>query len=451
MKKQANLSCVMIVQQLEPEFWVGWDESIIKEAKNSNIRPLMEELVDLFNKNGCEVSEAYGIIHDKDEISVWDQDQMKNIVELKAKHVHVLIKFSKGDTLNSLAVKAGVAPQYVEKAKSGRYGYDNLLAYLVHAKDQDKYQYSHTEVVTIVGEDYVSIYNRRMETWIRGRATKEAKATNLSVDYLISEILYGKLTKSQILLTNEYYKVYAQHKRKFNDAFDTFGESKSYQTVSDVEAGKLRKSIIYIEAQSGSGKTVLSKNIINVIQTVALKYGESKWDYCLTASNNAFDEFNGQDILLLDDIRGDSLTVSDWLKLLDPYTISPISARYHNKMGSAKVIIITSTKSPSDFFAIAKGNYNEDLGQFFRRIDLLINIEDDDFHVSTPVKSTKRTSPFLYLMNEPSHKFKQSGNFKKNKVLDKIIKTIIKNMKWNKKESATKARKSNKVTDKSKK
>lgn len=450
MKKQANLSCVMLVQQLEPEFWIGWNDVIIEEAHNGNIRPLIEELVKRFEKDGCEVNEAYGILHDKDLISIWNQDEMKNIEELKAKHVHILIKFGKGDTLNSLAVKAGVAPQYLEKAKSGRYGYDNLLSYLVHAKDQGKYQYSPDEVITVSGEDYNSVYDRRMETWVRGRATKEAKATDLSVDYLISEILDGKLTKSQVLLTNEFYKVYALHKRKINDAFDTAGESKSYQTIADLDAGKFKKTVLFIQAESGVGKTVLSKKVISILQNIVLKKMEQRWDYCLTASNNAFDEYNGQDILFLDDIRGDSLSVSDWLKLLDPFTISPISARYHNKMGSAKVIIITRTKTPSEFFSIAKGNFHEDLGQFFRRIDLLINIEDDKFHLSKPEKAPPASTFFPYVMKPPSHYFRFYGTYYKNKALDKVTKVVIRNMQWNKKKPVTQPAKAN-MTDSFKK
>lgn len=446
MKKQANLSCVMLVQQLEPEFWIGWDDVIIEEAHNGNIRPLIEELVKRFEKDGCEVNEAYGILHDKDLISVWNQDEMKNVEELKAKHVHILIKFGKGDTLNSLAVKAGVAPQYLEKAKSGRYGYDNLLSYLVHAKDQDKHQYFPDEVVTVSGEEYTSVYNRRMETWVRGRATKEAKATDLSVDYLVSEILAGKLTKSQVLLTNEFYRVYALHKRKINDAFDTAGESKSYQTIADLDAGNFKKTTLFIMAESGAGKTVLSKKIISILQSVALKKMEQRWDYCLTASNNAFDEYNGQDIIFLDDIRGDSLSVSDWLKLLDPYTISPISARYHNKMGSAKAIIITSTKTPSEFFSIAKGNFHEDLGQFFRRIDLLINIEDDKFHLSKSEKAPPASTQFPYVIKPPSHYFHFDGTYHKNKALDMVTKTVIRNMQLNKKKPVTQPAKAN-VTD----
>ncbi|MFS0957597.1 Rep family protein [Enterococcus casseliflavus] len=437
MKKQANLSCVMLVQQLEPEFWIGWDDVIIEEAHNGNIRPLIEELVKRFEKDGCEVNEAYGILHDKDLISVWNQDEMKNVEELKTKHIHILIKFGKGDTLNSLAVKAGVSLQYLEKAKSGRYGYDNLLAYLIHVKDENKYQYNPSEVVTVSGEDYISVYNRRMETWVRGRATKEAKATDLSVDYLVSEILAGKLTKSQVLLTNEFYRVYALHKRKINDAFDTAGENKSYQTIADLDAGNFKKTILFIMAESGAGKTVLSKKIISILQSVALTKTEQRWDYCLTASNNAFDEYNGQDILFLDDVRGDSLSVSDWLKLLDPFTISPISARYHNRMGSAKVIIITSTKTPSDFFSIAKGNFHEDLGQFFRRVDLLINIDGDNFHLSKPEKASTALTQLPYVMKPPSHYFRIDGTYHKNKALDKVTKTVIQNMQWNKKKPVT--------------
>lgn len=77
--------------------------------------------------------------------------------------------------------------------------------------------------------------------------------------------------------------------------------------------------------------------------------------------------------------------MSDWLKLLDPFMISPISARYHNKMGSAKVIIMTNTLAPLQFFEQAKGNFGEDFGQFVRRFDYLIEI-NDKFHLSVAKK-----------------------------------------------------------------
>lgn len=434
-KKDANLTAIMLVQQLEDEHWKTWqDKTALKQARDeNNIRPLLETVTNKLNKADITVKEAYGIKHDKDEINVWNQELMKNVIEKKAEHIHFLFKFEKGASLNRIALAVGVEPQYLEKLKSGRYGYDNCLAYLVHAKDESKYQYKPDEVVTVKGENYASVYHRCMETWVRGRATKKAKETDLSIDWLIEKILSGEITKSNILLTNDYYAIYGQHKRKVNEALDTAGERKSYRTIAELELGNFKKTVLYINADSGVGKTQYSKKLIKLLQSIANKFGES-WDYCVTASTNAFDEYNGQDILFLDDIKGDSLTVSDWLKLLDPYMISPISARYHNKMGSAKVIIITNTKEPLSFFEQAKGNNGEDLGQFVRRIDYLIQIEDM-FLFSIPVKHTASTSKIEVPWYEPRHysfKFSNIGTFDQNYATNILVKQIIKNMQWNK-------------------
>lgn len=433
MAKSSNLTAIMLVQQLEEKYWLFSDyKTAIQQARDGNCQSLLEAVVKHLEVENIKVDEAYGIIHNKDTVTVWNVQEQKNVDETKEDHIHFLFKFAKGASLEKLALSIGVEPQYLEKLKSGRYGYDNCQAYLVHAKDESKYQYSADEVVTVLGEDYISLYNRKMESWIRGRAKKEAQDTNLSIDWIISEILAGKLSKNQILLTDDYYKVYGQHKRKINEAIDTAGERKSYKTISELEAGQFKKTIIFINAESGVGKTAISKKLIGILQTVALKFNQN-WDFCVTASTNAFDEYNGQDILFLDDIKGDSLTVSDWLKLLDPYMISPISARYHNKMGSTKVIIITNTKEPMHFFEQAKGNIGEDLGQFVRRIDYLLTI-DETFNLSTPKKLNQLASSYNLPWYEPkiySYSFSEPNQYSKNEALDLLVKTVIRNMQWN--------------------
>lgn len=439
-RTQANLTAIMLVQQLDPDFWLGWvDKTPIELSQNGDCRPLLQEVVNRLNKEDIPVAESYGIIHDKDEISVWNQEQMKNVTELKAKHVHFLLKFEKGASIQKIALAIGVEPQYLEKLKSGRYGFENCLAYLVHAKDESKYQYSPDEVVTLLGEDYSSIYNRRMQIWIKGRATKEAKETSLSVDYLLSEVLKGNITKSNILLTDDYYKVYSLHKRKFVEAFDTIAERKGYKAISDIEAGNFKKTVIFIYAKSGQGKTRLAKYLIQLFQAESRKNGEN-WESCLTASTNAFDEYNSQEILFLDDIRGDSLTLSDWLKLLDPYTISPISARYHNKVGSAKVIIITSTRTPLEFFKLSKGSAGEDSGQFIRRIDYLLELTDDGYLLSIPLSKALikiRDNPKSKHVFEslPNFSFGKQRKYKRGEAIYRLIKTVKRNMKWGQKKT----------------
>ena len=434
-KKEANLTAIMLVQQLEDEHWKTWDDiTSVKLARDGDIRPLLETVINKLNKANITVKEAYGIKHDKDEVRVWDQKLMKNSIEKKAIHVHFLFKFERGASLNKIALAIGIEPQYLEKLKSGRYGYDNCLAYLTHAKDETKYQYRPEEVTTILGEDYTSIYNRSIETWLKGRATKKAKETNLSVDWLIERILAGEVTKRNIMLTDEYYSIYGQHKRKVNEALETVGERRSYQTIAELEAGRFKKTVIYITASSGVGKTKLSKDLIELIQASAMKNGLN-WEACMTASTNAFDEYSGQEILFLDDIKGNSFTVSDWLKLLNPYTISPISARYHNKMGSARVIIITSTKLPVELFYFANGNHNEDLGQFVRRIDLLVHIHNDIFHVCPHEKTAEESTIEAFGTNirvHHSYTFQKSPAIQRDEALEEILETVTTNMNWNK-------------------
>lgn len=210
------------------------------------------------------------------------------------------------------------------------------------------------------------------------------------------------------------------------------------QRVSGILCGKYQRFAVVnseLTASSGVGKTKLSKDLIEIIQATAVQNGLN-WETCMTASTNAFDEYSGQEILFLDDIRGDSFTVSDWLKLLDPHTISPISARYHNKMGSARVIIITNTKLPAELFYFSKGNCNEDLGQFIRRIDLLVHIHNDIFHVCPHEKRVEEStieSVGIKIRVRHSYSFQKSSAIQRDEALEKILETVMTNMNWNKK------------------
>lgn len=434
-KKEANLTTIMLVQQLEPEFWETWqDTSPILEAKNGNIKPLLGTIVKRLSDDDIDVIECYGIIHDKDKRTVWNQEEMKNVIENKEPHIHILMKFKKGASLNKLAIAIGVEPQYLEKLKSGRYGYDNALSYLGHYKSDDKFQYSPEEVVTLLGEDYKSVYSRRIDTWLKGKATKIAKETSLSIDWLISEILTGNITKNNILLTDEYYIIYGQYKRRINEALDTANEKKALKTILALDNKEFKKTIIFIEGKSGIGKTVFAKNTIKIIKKLSFFYSKKMWESCITASTNAFDEYFSQEILLLDDIRGNSFSVSDWLKLLDPYSISPISARYHNKQAVAKLIIITSPHSPKNFFENVKDSTYEDFDQFYRRLDLYIKL-DSRYLISNVYKKYIDTKK-QHMENKQKYEYKFSAPKIRNDTQIKklIINKIIRSMKWNKKE-----------------
>ena len=435
--KQANLSTIVLVQQLEKKYWEKSEitEPILEQARNGDCKPLLAVVTSLLDADKIEVSEAYGILHDKDLQIRWDEDTLQNETVNKAKHVLFLFKFEKGATLTRIALAIGIEPQYLEKMKSGRYGYDNSLAYLCHRKD-DKYQYRPEDVVTLRGEDYLSIYSRRIDAWEKGRAIKSTKETNESVDWLVAEILEGKITKGNILLTDDYFTIYGQHKRRINEALDTAVERKSLRTIESLENSDFKKTVIFVSGPSGGGKTKFCKEITKKLQGIVSNQNEN-WESCITASSNAFDEYFGQEILLLDDFRANYLLTGDMLKLLDPYSMTPISARYHNKTCIAKVIFITNTSRPADFFYQIKDSQNEDFGQFFRRIDYWIDIKNTEFTFLKPIHRSMHS--YIKTANNYTPKIEHSYSFIRDEVLDrdaalnKTIEMIATNMKWKQK------------------
>ena len=394
-KKEALLTSVLLTQQFSDGFWDNdWDKELLE---SEDVEKILEEIVRRVSEVTT-VSEAYAIKHDKDTSVVFNNELQETTTELAKSHIHALLKFKKGATLSTLAEKIGLAKQYLEKSKSGRYGYDNLLAYLIHAKDKDKYQYSPDEVFTLIGTQYLEIYHQRKESWLKGKAKKEVKKTYEDIDLLIDNILNEYITKNEILLEQKYRTLYAVHKARINDTFRTVGEIKGTRTKYELDNGEFKKTILFIHGSTGLGKSTFAKDLSKAIIQLAKLNGQN-WQSVVTAATNIFDEVNGEEILFLDDVRGDSLTASDWLKLLDPFNISPISARYQNRMGAAKVIIITSSKYPLDFFYNTKGNDREDLSQYVRRIECLATIRGNDknpkFYVSYPQRMEEPVKTIL--------------------------------------------------------
>ena len=435
-KKEAKLSCIMIAQQLEPKYWHGWDENLINSVKNGELTPLLEEVVNRVSEIAM-VSDAYAIIHDKDVNEIYDLETHTIKTEPENVHVHILLKFSKGATLISLALQLGIESQYIEKAKSGRYAFDNFLAYLIHAKDSEKFQYDPNEVTTLHGKNYLDVVTERYKSWKKGRAKKDISKSNTSLDDIYLQILNQQISKQEILSDPKLQIIYALNKTKINEAFMTLGEIKSNATKLALENGEFKKSIIFITGKSGLGKSRFAKTFVKELISLA-NINNYCWSDVVTAGTNIFDEINGEEILLLDDVRGDSLTASDWLKLLDPYNISPISARYHNRMGSARVIIITSTKHPLEFFFHTKGNEKEDLSQYIRRIDSLVTLYRETPKSSVEYRQSSSESVTNRIVKVPStdvevsliYDFKHNGKMSKEELLEFLLAQVSLNNKW---------------------
>ena len=334
-RKEANLSCFALTQQLDPKYW-AWgavQSQPLDDAKAGNLDALVNQVDGRLRGGGMVAAEIHAILHDADDREVWSESECALVLERKALHVHMAVKFEagKGGTLAKIAEAVGLEQQYIEKAGKGRYGWDNLMSYLIHAKDEDKHQYSPDAVFSYAphgAKPYKTYAMEHWAEWEKGRAAKTRAKAEASIDDLEAKILEGQITKSQIILTDQYYSVYARYKRRCDDAFEIYGERRAYKTIQALQDGDFRLSVFFITGQAGAGKTRFSKRFVDAIADYSAKDGGDRWRICQTAATNPLDDYTGEEILFMDDVRGGSLSASDWLKLLDPYNISPGSARY---------------------------------------------------------------------------------------------------------------------------
>lgn len=429
----SKISSAMLTQDFKPEHWNGWESDEEKEALSKNDIVAMSSIIHRkLNDAGLSVAEMYSIKHDKDVQTGWDEKEMHDVVVYKHCHLHSVVMFATPVDLDEIAKAVGLAPQFVERPKSGRYSKDNMLAYLIHAKTPSKYAYDAKEVYTEVGRSYASIYVERKESWDKARAKAKTAKAKVDVDWLEEKILVGEVDKSQVLLTDEYFTIYAKNKRRIDDAFDTYAQKKTYRAIQALESGDFLMSIIFVEGKAGVGKSQFSEQLAHDVQKKALANFKEKWTICTVAASNPFDEYNGDEILLMDDLRGMSLTASDWLKLLDPNRASVGSARYRNKRMAPRVIIINSEKPVLEFFWYVKGGGtaggSEALDQFIRRIMWKVQVcryPDDSENRILKISSSafvgkhKKPLPFLPLaMDGGNQEIEVSYDFDKEKQVE---------------------------------
>lgn len=379
-RKDNNPTLIGLTQQLKPDLWTWASDPQDATVLDSDALSLGTYLVDRLEQFGCKVESGYAIIHDKDELDQWNAVTHVYDRVPKERHIHAVFKFvdrKSSASLEQLAGFLGVEPQYVEKPKAGRHSFDNMLAYLIHAKYRDKYQYQAEEVATLRGKEYMDIYAQQREVWAKGAAKIKTKNANESAEYLRDLILEGVVSKEQIMLTHDLYIVYSRHKTMMEDAFDTYGQRRAYQAAAKLDNGGFRTTVVYIWGESYSGKTYITNNFIKQVKAMAKERGE-RWDLYKAATSNPLDDWLGEEIVFLDDLRSPAMEANDWLLLLDPVNTSPASARYSNKQRVAPRLIILTAPIPPDeyfFYTRNKGNVDEALDQFIRRLAVQVKVQ----------------------------------------------------------------------------
>lgn len=398
-----KLNLIGLAQELDTGLW-DWEDDEKKALVAQDAERIAEVIHQRLVAAGYVPTDLYGIIHDKDSSMKWSEQHQRLVKMPTREHIHVVVRFKKGqgDTLEKLAEVMGLEPQYVEKAGRGRFAFDNMLSYFVHAKDDDKHQYDPDEVATILGREYRAIYEESKDRWWVGRAKKQRERASETFDGLFEKCLSGEVLKEDLLTNEEYRRIYAQNRSKIDDALESYGMARAYKAARALANGDFKTTVYFITGVSGVGKTRLARQLIAHIMQQAKDSG-AHWQMYAAASRNPLDDWNGEEILFMDDLRASAMSASDWLKLLDPHTPAAASARYHNKENVApRAVVLTASIDVDRFFLeLRQGNdVNEALTQFIRRLTYRVEVlktdETDEGRVYE-VGKVAEIEPYVFL------------------------------------------------------
>lgn len=328
----------------------------------------LETVTKLIRKQIDDKATVYGIVHDSDV-----KLELGTIVP-KTTHFHALIHTSKPVRLNAVAKMIGVLPSLVETGKvKGRYAYASALAYLVHALDPKKYQYDPEKVINGTEDEpaYADIYAENGELWKKTAADRKAERQQTDFERVRQAVMLGEYTREDLVGAEDedLYMLYVRNKQALDDARSAYLDRQFIKYNRAIDKGKLQLQSLFITGPSGAGKTHLGKTIAEGVCDLSGN-GKDKWRVFQAAPSNPFDDYDGEEVILLDDVRATSLrSASDWLKLMDPHNNGKTSARYRNASPMPRLIIITATETPHEFFSYVKSaSDNEPLDQFLRRI-----------------------------------------------------------------------------------
>lgn len=310
---------------------------------------------------GCKPEEAFDRILDqlkkqkylKYYAAIMHNQDINENGEPVQPHVHIVIQLGYPCSYEGVAKGLKMPAQTIckihgTKLRGGKKSPDigQALLYLTHKNAPEKHQYPDDSVIASEDWDWKAV---------RAKAEWVTEAENLAK--IIELIENGTITRANWL---KFISIEAYSKYK-----STISNALEYAEMQQAGEHHRNMQCIYIYGGKGSGKTTLAKQFC---ENQGLSY------FISGGSNDPFEGYSSQEVVILDDARPDAFAPEEWLKILDNNTNSSIKSRYHNKNINCKYIILTSTVSLMHFFDIYP---QEDPYQLFRRIKTYVYVKKE--------------------------------------------------------------------------
>lgn len=270
-------------------------------------------------------------------------------------HCHIIIQNKtqiRFDTLKKLIPYGDIEKQ----RGTNKECYEYCLHIDKKSLEKEKEQYDDSCIKTNI-ED--------LETW---KKLDNSLGARNDLVQIVKDIKNGA-TQQDIL------KNYPSHFVRYSDAFTKVKQELLYEEYSN----KFRQlEVIYIYGSTGKGKT----------RYVMEKYGYQNVYRVNEYNSGAFDRYEGQDVLLLDEFRS-SFTITQMLMYLDGYPLW-LPCRYRNKFAVYTKVYIISNISLAEQYPNVQKEEPKTYEAFLRRINAVYNF---DVSKDKPITTNSRLIP----------------------------------------------------------
>lgn len=343
------------------------------------------------------------ILHDKDTSTI-------NESELVAPHYHIALKFENPRNVYNVAKKFKDLPQNFEIWLSRP---NNLYSYLIHKTSdaRTKFQYDVTNVVA--NFDFTERINKITKSIHRGR--------NEEIRHLVDSFGNGEITL-KLLMEELSPTEYARNENQINIIKKLLANKRFEAFKKRMDSEEKRIEVFYLFGGTGTGKTRFAKT----------RYKENRY---ITGSNrDLFANYDGETVVILDELRPNSISYNELLKITDPFNFeNVVGSRYLDKKLVAETIVITTPFSPEEFYQTLKGEqtYNDNHNSFsnidkkeqlFRRINVFKF--DDDYIYPLIWDQTKRVYNELAEFKQ-ENQWSESVTFKTENDIEKATKNLF--------------------------
>lgn len=183
---------------------------------------------------------------------------------------------------------------------------------------------------------------------------------------------------------------YTKYKRYIDNAF-------AYR-IDRLKGIDRKMECVFITGDSGVGKTTYAKQVAS---------DKGYMPYISSGSNDVLDDYQGQECIILDDLRPSCMSLSDLLKMLDNNTASTVKSRFRNKCLECKLIVITSTLKIDDFFSQVFSDQPETAVQLKRRCRVYIQMTKTNMFISIYNNLTRDYEQISVMPNVILEQFKE--------------------------------------------